>query len=473
MDDWMFTPFAPTPTPLMRLRTLLLIAAALLLLVPIWAVGCGDSSQEPTPRRDRLNYPIGVTVHPDGDYLYVVNSNFDARYDQETGGSVSVIDADTLELLPERTPFAPSFSSYMELNADASKAYLSSRGGDAVVAYDVAEDGSALLCTDDDGESTSNPADCVVDRIPDEPDGAPLPPDPFGLSVYSIERDVGVVDVVSLAHLRADNNRDVSRVSTLTFPGREIAAASLQTAPLLRGSNVVTRRPGTQNMYVGGRNENRVAIFQPYINDAGEVEALLDRGSFALTNARIAQGGNTVPTPINSRGLVFDDDGDTLFAITQRPSALHVVDIGPADPDAGTGTEHRISASIPLPSDPTDIELHTTPDGERLAYVASYEDRSIQVVDVDDETLVDEILLDASPYDIAIDRGDETCQTDEQRCRAYVTLFNDTDQSDVECGDEEATGICGSLAVIDINPESHDPDDPELSRYHTVISKIQ
>jgi hypothetical protein len=440
--------------PRKRLLTILCLMAGL-----VMPISCNNEFEGSLPQRDTINYPVGTTFHPSGDYFYVVNSNFDARYRPSAGGTVSVINADTLEVVGERSPFLPSFGGQIALNDDASKAYVTARRGDVVVAYDVAADGGALFCTTADGQRTSDPQACSINRVPNTSGGARLPADPFGVAVYSVERGDQMVDVVNLSHLPSSGNSP-SRVSTITLPGRDISAATLQTAPLLSG-NAVTVRPGTQNVYVAGRNTNAVAIFQPFINEAGEVEAILQRGSFVLNNER---------SVVDARGIIFDESGQRLYVVSQRPDALHVVNIVPVDPDEGTGTDHRVVVSIPLANNPSDIELHTTPQGRNLAYIASFDDESIQVVDVDSLAIVDEVLLDASPYDITIEPGPAGCASPEDRCRMFVTLFDDTPRRTASC---TATSGCGSVAVIDINPLHRDADAPELSRYHTVTRKIQ
>jgi DNA-binding beta-propeller fold protein YncE len=439
----------------MKPRNLSLLSVFVLALTLAAPLGCNDDYAGPQPPRDQLNYPIGVTFHPNGRYLYVVNSNFDSRYRLDTGGTVSVIDADTLEMLPQRSPFLPSFGSLLEFNDDASKAYVATRSGNSVVSFDVAADGSALFCTTEDDQRSSDPRPCQIDRVPDQPGGARLPTDPFGLAVFSLERNDQPVDVVNLSHLRG------TRVSSISLPGRDLAAASLQTAPIVNGGNAIAQRPGTQHLYVSGRFSNGVAIFQPFINDVGEVEALLQRGSFALN-----QGSQQV----DARGLVFDEDGDRLYVLTRQPRALHVVKLTPQDSQTGSGTRHNLTSSIPLPVGPSDIVLHTTPQGRRLAYVSSFNDHSIQVVDVDAETIIDEILLNSSPYQMAIEPDTMGCSTPEERCRLFVSLFDDTTETIKTC---EQEGRCGSLAVIDINPLHQIPEVPELSRYHRVIQKIR
>lgn len=420
-------------------------------------VSCGGEFEGTLPRRDRINYPIGMTFHPDGRYFYVVNSNFDATYRTDSGGTVSVVDAETLEILSESTPFAPSYGAKIALNSDSSRAYMTARAGSVLVAYDVNEDGSALYCTDAQGQASSDPADCVISKVSDSSGSSRLPDDPFGLAVFSVNRgDVGVTDVINMAHLSS------TRVSTITLPGQELSAATMRTASLLREATAIAQRPGTLDLYVAGRRTNGLTIFQPYINDQGAVEALVKRGSVEL---------NHLAEMVDARGVIFEESGERFYVLTRNPSALHIIDIVPSDPVTGSGSAHKIVGSIPLREQPGDIALHTTPDGQNLAYITSYAGRSVQVVDLDARAIFDEIPLDANPYDIVIEPASSGCDTAEARCRAFVTLFNDTPKSGESCG-ASASG-CGSVAVIDINPAHHNPAHPEVSRYHRVIQKIR
>ncbi|TDP62638.1 hypothetical protein [Bradymonas sediminis] len=418
--------------------------------------GCDSSIEGSLPPRDQLHYPVGLTFHPDGQYFYVVNSNFDARYRPNAGGSVSVIDANTLEIRDAHSPYLPSFGSNIVLNDDATRAYVTARAQNSVVAFNVASDGSALYCNDSQGQATSNPAACIINPALEKNASATVPDDPFDLAVFSVDRpEVGTVDVVNLAHLAG------TQVSSIALPGRDLSGANIQSAPLLRGASAITQRPGTRDLYVAGRRTNQIAIYQPYINDLGKVEALLARGSFALNNEA---------EMIDARAIVFEDDGQRFYVLSRNPNALYIVDVVPADPATGAGRAHRIVGSIPLRSQPGGMALHTTPQGQRLAYITSAQDRSIQVLDLESRTILDEILLSAEPYDIVIEPRISGCATAEQRCRAFVTLFSDTPKSDQKCSD--AGGGCGSVAVIDINPLHRDTELPELSRYHSVIKKI-
>ena len=452
--------------------------------------GC-ESYQEPLPRRDRLNFPIGLEIHPNGRYLYVVNANFDARYDDDLGGTVSVVDTQDYTLKPQATPYLPSFGGHIELNEGATKAYVTARHLDTLAVFDVLHghpsypDGAALFCLrpdvyerysrealglearpedegwelgelglegwellEEEGELRSDPADCLVRRVPDVVGGQMLPADPFGLAVTTIERDGVATDVVALAHL------DSRSVTAITFPGQRISAATIRTAALLDGSNQVARRPGTLDFYVTGRNTDRLAIFTPYLGEGAEVEAILARESVLL---------NYQADAVDARGAAFSPDGSELYVTTRRPDALHIIDTGPAELDTAGGVANELVASIVLPENPSDIAVHQGPDGRTLLYVTCYNDRSVQVIDPTRQQVIAAIELDARPYQVVTEGNTEIrCKGPGFRCRAYVSLFDDSVQTELPC--QETGQGCGSVAVIELDPQS--------PRYHQVIAKI-
>ena len=447
-----WAPRARALCPLAALCTLV----ALVALVAIGATSCVESI-EPLPPRDKLHFPIGVTVHPNGRYLYVVNSNFDARYSPDRGGTVAVVDTETLRLLPAGSPYMPSFGGDIRLNEAGTRAYVTARKGNVVVAFKVAQgqgvrDGSALFCEDARGQATSDPERCIISRVPDATDGARIPRDPMGVEVVTVERarqtgERVEVDVVGLSHLSG------SQISALALPEGQVAAASLQSAPVLEGGNAVARRPGTLDLYVAGRNANRVAIVAPYLNAQGTIEALVNRGAVILNNAVSA---------VDARGITFSADGRMMYVVTRRPDMLHIFQVGPADAETGAGgTRHDLVRAVALADQPSDVALHEA-FGRRLLYIPCYDDRAVLVVDADAGALIQRVALDERPYRIALDRGPLRCQGQGTPCRAYVTLFSDAQQTYERC-DDVAAG-CGSVGVIELDPQS--------PRYHQLIAKV-
>lgn len=411
---------------------------------------CVSQYEEPLPPRDQLHYPIGAELHPGGRYLYVVNSNFDTRYRGDQGGTISVIDTETMQIVSQGSPFIPSFGAYLKLNADASKAYVTTRHDNEVIVLNVSEDGRALFCARGGGGGSANTSDCAIRRVPDQRDGARIASDPFGLDVTTVSRthpesgEETRVDVVNLSYLRGN------QVTTLTFPGQEFSSATMRSASLIAGGNAIARRPGSLDFYVAGRSTNIIAIHQPYINDLGTVEAIVRRGTIELSRAVEA---------VDARGLAFSESGDFLYVATRRPSALHVVAI-----DRSAGLRHEVVDVIPLRRRPTDVVIHRTAQGRELIYVPSYTEGTIEVIDPQARAIVDVIEVGRSPYQIVIEKGEGRCQAPGQPCRAFVTLFDDTGGQGQTC-DGSADQNCGALAVVDLDPES--------PRYHQIIKKIR
>jgi len=440
--------------------------AALAVCVLITGSGCGESFEAEEAPRDRINYPVGLTMHPDGEHLYVINSNFSAKYEPEVGGTVSVIDTETLQIDPGATPRIPSFGGDIELNGDASTAYVTLREGDSLAVLDVldgedGESGGRVACRED-GEIVDRPGPCVVERVPSTSEGAPFFEDPFGLTVSTLERqhpesgDATSIDLLNISYLSSASGG--GRVSTVSIPDGSLESATMQTAGLISG-NRVARRPGTMNFYIAGRNSNGLLVYSPYLNlrdpaSFGAVEAIVQKDGIALTR----ETGSA-----DARGLAFNRDGSRLLVATRQPDAVHVVDITAEDQTTGDGVRRQVTETIPVPNGPSSIMLREMPGGDSLAYVPVYGANRILVIDPSAGTVVDSIETDASPYNIVMDTADGRCEGPGTPCRAYVTLFDDTPRRYDDCDPD--TAACGSVAVLDLDPAS--------ARYHRVISKIR
>ncbi len=423
------------------------LAAVTAMVFVIAMAGCIEGHEEPLPDREGLFYPIGMQMHPDGRFLYVLNSNFDMRYRGNLGGTVLVIDTDTGEILSESSPYVPSFGSYLALNDDATKLYVPTRHNNEMTVLSVADQGQALYC-DNDGERSADTRPCTVRRIPDMREGTRISDDPFGVAVGRAQRTVGGTqsdfDLVHLSYLRG------SDVTSMSLPDSEIAGASMQSAAVVgQGGNQLQMRPGTDEVYVAGRGTNRIEGFRPFLSTTGEVEAIVRSHT-----VRITESGSGM----DARGLAFDEAGDWMYVATRRPNALHMVGMEKAD---GGGPE--VVASIPLENRPSEVHVHRGPDGQQWLYIPSYRYGIVEVVDPRKEAVVDVIDVGRSPYSMTSDSAPANCREAGQRCQGYVTLFDAGTDRDERC-DQDAR-VCGKVAIIDLDPES--------DTFHTVIETIQ
>lgn len=433
-----------------------MLTVAALMITLLAGISC-EPYQEPLPKRDRLNFPVGLALHPSGDYLYVVNSNFDSRYSPEYGGTVAVVDTESFEIRAEHTPYIPSYGGHIRLNEDATRAYVTARRGDSLVALDISNTpdggfGSALTCPDADGNPSSDPDNCIIRRVPDNEDGARVAADPFGIEVSRITRTDSngerfPIDLINLSHLSGDS------VTAIAIPDGEISGASLISAPLLDGSNQIRQRPGTLEMYAAGRRSNRVTVYLPYVSAAGEVEALIVREDILLNN---------VTANVDARGLAFDQSGERLYVATRRPDAVHIFRVLPEDPETGRGTRHELERVVQVDDQPSDVIVHRGADGKDLVFVPCYDARAIHVFDPETGVMLREIELDESPYTIALDSAPSRC-VDGQTCRGYISLFADAADVSTSC-DDTGEG-CGSVAVLELDPSS--------PRYLQITAKIR
>ena len=49
-------------------------------------VSCEEFAGIEAPN-DEIYFPAGIAIHPSGQYIYVVNTNFDVQYGVDRGGS--------------------------------------------------------------------------------------------------------------------------------------------------------------------------------------------------------------------------------------------------------------------------------------------------------------------------------------------------------------------------------------------------
>ncbi len=498
-----------------------LVATPLLAGLIAASLGGCSAYEEPTPPRDRLHFPVGVAVHPTGDVVYAVNSNFDTRYRQDLGGTISVIDANTGQILADGTPYVGSFAGQLGLNGSATKAYIPTRFENTVTVYEVSEDGRALFCRDDDGAPTANPANCEIRRVGGDGDveGTRIPSDPFGIDVVSspgmwtvvgetepfdlrivvggrfVESYSGtaaelVDSLVSTGNYAAntiDGGLEFGRVDgqSIALRPQDFESATIDTTSTdivhlshLRATQVTTIAfPGLDSSaaslqtapLTAGSNAvaQRPGSTDVYVVGRGGADILIYRPYIDPIEREVqaifdrgAVRLNHLSSTIDGRGIAFTGDGNRFYTVTRRPDALHIVDIVPDDVEEGTGTRHVLSKTIPLPKSPSGVVLHESLNGP-LLYIPCLEDESIQVVDPSVEGVVAEIPVGDTPAQFVVNEA--KCETPDG-CVGYVALFNDQATGKESCGTDRLE-VCGSVGVIDLDPTS--------ARYHQIIRKFE
>jgi YVTN family beta-propeller protein len=391
-----------------------------LFMVLFLATGCGVDFIGEDPPKGTLFDPAGMALHPSGQYLYVVNSNFDLGFREDRGGTVVVVDTDTFEIDPEATLQIGSFGGEIALNSpeggEPTQAYVAVRGDRSVVALKVEEGGRRLKCTDS-SPLTSRCAIPTVNR------------DPFSLAVTTtqavVEGNQVSVDFVGVAHLLGGN------VTGLSVRDGDVESTSRVSAALVSGANDIALSPRNGHFYATSRFSNAVVAFRPVIDTDGSVAGVFETGEVFIDSAPPSGG-------FDSRGIAFNEAGTLAYVANRGPSSLVIIDTGPEDLETGAGTRNKVVDILLMPSQPSEVVVVQVGDKE-LVYVTSFEDKSITVVDPEVRAVVDVIELSAEPYSVAVDQT--------RHKRLYTTLFS-----------------ANAVAVIDIDPAS-----PSFNQVTAVI----
>lgn len=419
-------------------RTCLVTLTTLLLVL-----GACSEFKGPRAPNDALYYPVGVAVHPSGEYLYVSNANFDTQYRTDVGGTVTVLRADTLTIVPESTIEIGSFAGAVRLNhgrdfqSSPDRLYVAVRGDDSIVALDLSSDGSVLTCPNA-APGVTHALDCRVSveedpfslalldpiaayrnhalrvdpRCVDEtpPEDLDCPPTP-ATTDYDVIAAVGIDGHVSYVTLSRDDERFL------------IDDANVEESLLIAGASTIRYFGPTDEMWVAGRYSRRLLgttpVFDP--NAFAFADQVLDVVEIVVSNE------TRVPSTFDTsevRDMVFADDGTRAYVTMNRPSAILVLDMTlDADGDARATPLERFDV------DGSPAEMVLLEEGGRdVIYTALSADESLAVYDAETGILRDLIQLDGLAYGLAHDPVNQ---------RIYVTLF-----------DEHA------VVAIDVDPSS-------------------
>lgn len=508
---------------MLRFRTL----GAMSVLALGLTTSCEDSYVDPLPRPDQLDWPIGLQVHPNGRYLYAVNSNFDTRYNEAFGGTISVFDLANQKILTGNGPFIPSFGGQIKLNDDATKAYVTVRYDNQVLALDVAENGSALGCEDDQGRLTSELDQCRIRRVPSVSDGALMPADPFGLDVVTLQNSTATVVAqdgiwtVAIGPQNADV--DATNLTSSTLAGR--LAAAIRTFEGVSASAQdellsVTGDDGqTFELQITPPDQTPVELINAKTDVLGvshlrgtQLTAIsVPDQSVAAASMRSAEfmpGTNDVERRPGTRDFYAAGRLSREIAIFQPYLAADTQQVE-AIVDRGRVSLNHLTSAVDARA------LAFEPDGKTL-YVATRNPDALHVVEIttaNPETgagtthrVVASIPLERNPSDIVrVQIGDHVrlyipcfeagviqvvdpatrrlvdeielgaspyvmaidqgahCQPGSGQCLGYVSLFDDLPRAGGRC-DSNREEPCGSIGVIDLDPDS--------SRYHRLIRKL-
>lgn len=361
---------------------------ALTKLLPILAGGllsaCAIENPGVPPPLDRFHYPVSVAWLPDEDpaglgTLYVVNSNFDLRFNR---GSVMAVDLDALEqteptniaqaIGPNGVVFIDSFGGknalYAAPGASSSqrRMFVPTRSNHRLYAVDL--DGPALGCVDMGGGPAASERDCLDTGL-SLSDGvsAQRAEDPFGVAVRGRE--------LYVTHLR---------------PADDPPQTGQNFASWLVRLDVDAPSSPPEFIPIGLSPSEAIVDTPVGIYFSGLFTSLTDalRRQTSPQPLRLYADGQVVDTGVSTAtsitdvvGLALSSDGQRLFATTRLPDGLLILDIAP-EPASGQ-PRNTVLGFVHMPRGAS--ELHVVARPGRRDLVAVSGTTANQVALYDDE----------------------------------------------------------------------------------------
>ena len=345
-----------------------------------FAVGCGDAADLPKDLEAGVRYPLALTPLPGGNRVLVWGANFDRMY---RAGKVRAFDTgtETWTGAPlEVTGFVGGAALQLADSATASaplRALMTSRETDDVtlVSFDKPAP-LTLSCGEHDAfgrcSNTYPPNGNTNTQVT-------VGADPMGIEVRPWTDDTSLVTTVALGD---------GRVSLLSIDvkGKVASLGSLELGAGIVGVRTVAATGVT------------------YVSDAraAALHTFVVRSDPASPNgtAQVVPG-QAIAMPAGTsndfgHGMALSADSGRLYVAYRSPPALVEVDVA-----AGPGHKPRnvVAAVVPLGAMPSEVVLAPTGPGDReLAYVSSFGDDAIWVVDPQLRQVVRRVPLPHAPY---------------------------------------------------------------------------
>ena len=348
-------------------------------------IGCATDLVGDPAALDKIEYPSGITIHPNGKYAYVVGSNFDRKYRATDGGAIYIVDLENQTILPTSKRIG-SFGTNIVLSSDGRHGYTVTRDDDALVWFEISEDGSSIYCpkADDDDDDL---LDCRV--IVDD--------DPTFVSLTHSYREIPATnslgqptsrrvefDLLMIAQLK---NAKVMAVTVRNDNGSLFF--SKESASLVYTASEIAHLGG-ENFVVTGRAASNLVIASPAINANGEVKGIYAHRTMSVPNAYGAYLG---------RGMTTDPTGLNLYMINQYPDSLMRFDISGLMSNDNATDQAQISHMMTLPEPMSKIQwVGSLQTG--MLYLTSVSNDSLYIIDPRRMEIDQVIQTGKGPYEL-------------------------------------------------------------------------
>lgn len=338
-----------------------------------------------------ISFPAGMTVHPNGKIAYVVGSNFDLDYRATDGGVLYVVDLENDRIL-ESSKRIGSFGTNVVLSEDAKRGYLVTRDDDALVWFEISEDGREVTCPKDREADHLLKCRIIVED------------DPTHVSVTRSYRETKILDaqgkettkrvdfdLLMIAQLRN------SHVTAMTVVAPEDSGEadyrfSYESASLVYSASETLWLRGEQ-FFVTGRAASDLALIEPVLNADAAVLGLHVRTRLAVPQAYSAYQG---------RGMTYDPAKRRLFLVNQYPNSVIRFHVGSLlGGDASHETAQATSVGV-LPEKMSKIVWVGDQNDGRL-YLSSVADNALYILEPESLEILKKLEVGKGPYDLWTD----------------------------------------------------------------------
>ncbi len=234
--------------------------------------------------------------------------------------------------------------------------------------------------------------------------------DPFGVAIAPLTNRAFVVNQLVDLGLVDDSSDDTEQLSVADLTNGAFAISERQSFvrtifPTV-GTTGLTRvriDPTESYLLLFGRTRDFIVV------DAASL-TLEAKIPFSFVGGGLAAGGDIRDLrflPLNNVGR------QQALATVRSVNEPSLVTLDLTDLPATLGNDRvdlvqdTIVAVVPLAAGPAEVEFFQTGDGQRLAYVACFDEDLIQVIDLDIETVIDEIPTGDGPLALAISTLDK------------------------------------------------------------------
>lgn len=396
--------------------------------------GCATELAGEKADTTAVSFPAGMTIHPNGKIAYVIGSNFDLDYRATDGGVLYVVDLENNAIL-ESSKRIGSFGTNVVLTEDAKRGYLVTRNDDALVWFEISEDGRTITCPKDPEAEDLLKCRVIIDD------------DPTHVSVTRSYRETKVrdangnestkrvdFDLLMIAQLRN------SSVTAMTVIAPEDSLKkdyifSYESAALVYSASETQWLRGEQ-FFVTGRAASDLALIEPILDADAKVLGLHVRTRLSVPSAYNAYQG---------RGMTYDPAKRRLFLLNQYPKSILRFNVGSLlGGDASNETSQATAVAV-LPESMAKVAWIGDQTNGRL-YATSVTDNSIYILDPDSLEILKKMSVGKGPYDL---------WTDPEASRLLVLNFLGNDIWEYDTSDPENPVLTNQY----LTPEEDHGDD--------------